>query len=824
MVGVGMWKGFRNVSSQGLSFRFALTAGCVLAALPPCGCSLRSDFPLQPLPTSAAQDPPAKGVSRDANAASSHAEVAAENGKPDTPRGLMTQGGWYRRPFTTEEAASGVYNDGPAIPENIDSPAVFRYRHAGVEQFVARPAVEQTAILSLVADNDRNVAVSAAIALARQGDAKAAARLVAAIEDEELPLAARCAAVEALGRLPGDGQTATLGRLADRFGKFRPGESAGYQTDLHAELLRALARHVDAADDPRFIAAAAASAPVRIETLRAWSVSKHGSMPLEVIDLRADNDPRVRAMAMTALAAKQPAEAFDDLKSALREVDLSVRLAAIRGLGQLPGEPSQAVLADVLKDRAELLRAEAVAAIAVHGPRAAVLGAAGDKSWRVRLKVAEVLANYGDLEGASVARRLLDDPSAEVSRQVVRSVAGWPWEVAAPVLLDALSKNTITVRKVAADQVAARWPGTVYSGSPGRFPFDGTPARRAEALGRLQALYQREWGAGGKEEGGRRKDEPRFHPSSFILHPFPSDAQVERLLAAGDMKALAEIGPPVVAALERLAVEQDRTLPEPVYRDVLAPLSPVFAGLDRLHSDNLDQRRRAVEELAAAAGKQSLGRLAVARLCALNAAETDTAVWLGALAAVRDCGLEPAVRMARSALGQPAAEVRRRACEHLEAHPDAAHEVFLAPLVNDPDQAVAAAAIRAIGAAGQVRDRSLLKNQLASANEEVQLEAAIALVRVGDRGGEGAIERLSYSGDLMTRFRVAQSLGGLGDSRLTGVLIRLLDDSKATVSHAALASLPLVAGRDLGRSADGTTASTTEQVARWKKWWAETPR
>ncbi len=51
----------------------------------------------------------------------------------------------------------------------------------------------------------------------------------------------------------------------------------GYQADLHAELLRALARHIDAGDDPGFIASAQVpSALVRIETLRAWAGGNRG--------------------------------------------------------------------------------------------------------------------------------------------------------------------------------------------------------------------------------------------------------------------------------------------------------------------------------------------------------------------------------------------------------------------------------------------------------------------------------------------------------------------------------------------------------------------
>ena len=87
-----------------------------------------------------------------------------------------------------------------------------------------------------------------------------------------------------------------------------------------------------------------------------------------------------------------------------------------------------------------------------------------------------------------------------------------------------------------------------------------------------------------------------------------------------------------------------------------------------------------------------------------------------------------------------------------------------------------------------------------------------------------SLERLSYSGDFMTRARVAQALGVLGDAHLTGTLVRMLDDPKATVSHAALASLPKLVGLDLGQSGDDPTASAADQMARWKKWHAATGR
>ena len=292
-------KGFAvDVSSNTSTFRFVLCAAASIVSLPLLvGCFFHADVPLQSAPpAAAAPDPPEKGLIRGPKSNSSKAETA-DNTKPTGTRGLLLRSGWYRIPPSAEESATGIYNEAFAKLENTGSRDVkFRYRHAGLEQLMARPASpsQQAELRDLAADGDRSVSVTAAIGRARQGDTAAVSGLVAAVEDEDLPLPARCAAAEALGQLPGDNVTLGLRTLTDRFGQFRPGASTGYQADLHAELLRALARHVDAADDPRFLEAVhVPSVQVRIEVLRAWTAGTRGMMPTEIVDLRSDGDPRV---------------------------------------------------------------------------------------------------------------------------------------------------------------------------------------------------------------------------------------------------------------------------------------------------------------------------------------------------------------------------------------------------------------------------------------------------------------------------------------------------------------------------------------------------
>jgi len=489
---------------------------------------------------------------------------------------------------------------------------------------------------------------------------------------------------------------------------------------------------------------------------------------------------------------------------------------------------------ELLQDPSDRVRADAVGALARCGDRQAVLGAAEDKSWRVRLRVAQALRSWPDRESAVVAMRLIEDSSPEVQQQAVASVAHWPLERSGPVLLQAMSSAVFLTRKLAAERLAAQWTAA------STFPAEGPAPRRAEVLVQLQQRFH--------------LDVPAADDAHVVAATAaPSETgladlqRVEHLLRAQDMKGLSEIGPGLVEAIEVLVVDREQAVPAAVYHEVLPRCGEVYSILDRLGSPDVAERRRAARELAVWGKKGPLGRLAAARLSELVAPESDALVWQSVLEAVAAEPAEPAVRLAYTALGHASPEVRRRACEHLAAHPAPAHCQLLVPLLKDGSHTVVIAAVRALGLCGppeqragaksaeamesgpagsgplssagpQPRPLQQLREVLASTNEEVQLEAAIALARWTDREGPVALERLTYSADPQIRTRVAQGMGELGDSSFAPALVRLLDDRRTAVSRAALAALPKVAGRDVAHSPDGPRAGTAEQIRRWKQW------
>jgi len=211
--------------------------------------------------------------------------------------------------------------------------------------------------------------------------------------------------------------------------------------------------------------------------------------------------------------------------------------------------------------------------------------------------------------------------------------------------------------------------------------------------------------------------------------------------------------------------------------------------------------------------------LAVSRLNLLVAAEPDQLVWRSVLTAIAGDGSEAAVRLAGAGLSHPAAEVRRRACEHLAAHPSERTAKLLMPALEDDSLSVVCAAVRALAAAGRIDDTEPLHRLLGRGNEYVRIETAVALRRLGDAAGTDELKRLSYSSDPEIRRRVASSLGERPEPEFMPALIRMLDDRRASVRSAALASLPKVAGQRAADTVESESATTTERIRRWKQWY-----
>lgn len=762
---------------------------CLAAALAGSGCLGSKPLPtLLPVPTSAAMSVPKTGVRASSD---DHAALADAN--------------WVR----------SVQLQGATQPPR------YHWRHAALDDLLARAASRRPDFFQALADKDPVVVTNAAIALSRLGNGSGARQLADTVRAPQRSMAVRCAAAEALADIRQPAIANMLRELLDQYGRYNvAGASSVYNAELHGELIRGLSWQVDPGEDPRFAQALGSpTAAVRLEAVRLWAGARPQPLPVAVCDHRADSDPRVRAAVLRIVAQRGEAGAQAWFITALSDSDVQVRLAATAALGQTGDAEAVAQLAKLLNDTNEMQRAAAVAALAAAGSRTKVLGAIGDRSPVVRAAVADALVHYADRDGAAAAASLLDDSSTDVQRRLFAAISAWPLPQAGPLLLAALEKPGYLARRTAAAQLAARWPPAA------EFPVEGPKQRRTEVAAALQNRFRQEFGFVDAGALAQTLATDRNRPTVTLetldrLHELIrdlADRNTPEPQRAAALAALAGFGPELTPALERLVLERKLILPEAVYREVLPKRDPSFADIEGLASGDLAQRRRAAESLAARGVQRPLTTLATLRLTMLLLKEPDEQVWRNAMAAVATEPSEAAIQLAYAAIGHPAPEVRRRACLHLAAHPDPLHAKVLLPALDDPNRSVAAAAVEALSRLGRLDDPEPLRRLMRGDSEPLRLAAAVALARLGDPQGRDAVQRMAYHADPIVRRQAAMVLGEMDDAANVATLVALLDDRPA-VCRAALDSLTKVVGRNMADVEGQPPANTTEQIRRWKEW------
>ena len=642
----------------------------------------------------------------------------------------------------------------PAMDAGDEAQDTYRWRHANLEDFLNRPGMAADLHQALGSPNP-TIRANAAIGLARLGAVQPIDELAAAVEETTLKLPLRLAAAETLGRCEAAAASQRLRMLLAKFGRFDGEFSARYVPELHAELVTVLAKRE--VSEPLLAAALRSPSPTaRLAAAKIWAAHKTPTVPEELLDLATDGDARVRAAALAALALNGHPQAGEHVRRALGDAQLSVRLAAIEALGVVGDPAARQELQRLLSHDAEAIRAAAVAALATMNVDEALLSAAKDKSWRVRLEVAQALTSRHDSRLSELADDLLRDPSPLVQQRMVESLANWPSTQAGPLLLLAMEESSYLARKAARERLARHWPRAEA------FVLDASNERRAEMLAQLRTRWR-------EDHAGAAIEQLTSH--------------VKHLQQATSVAA------------ESLAV------------------------VERLASDDLNQRRQAADDLLEQASAKPLEASLVELLAQRMEAEPDALVWRSVLEAVEGNSGEAALRLACAAIGHPAAEVRRRACEHLARHAEPRHVQVLLPSLEDSDTSVIKAAARALGTAGDPAAVASLEQLLNASDKTVRIEAAMSLCRLEAESGPAALERLAVDSDPAVRRQAATAMGQVADAAFAATLIRLLDD-QGGVRMAALASLPQVAGRDIAGDSNSSEApaDVTEAIRRWKAW------
>lgn len=708
-----------------------------------------------------------------------------------------------------------------------------RWRHVGIEP-LARLAIDAGELRSRL-DVGGVVAANAAILLSRRGDDAGLFVLEGTIRDRAVRPNLRCAAAEALWRLPSQAAQQTLRQLASEQAAWR--QQGGYLADLHAELLRGLRAGIEPADGPLVRLAFEQEAPsVLAEALRAWAAGGWVEMEARVVALRLHGDAVVRAEALRALARREHPQATQFCVAGLNDEVLAVRLAAAECLGICPGAEARRALLGALAREEEQVRAVAVRALGLRGEFEAVRVMAADRSWRVRRAVAAALGEDATAEGAAALRQLLEDRSPDVQLAAVASLGELPPSLAGDALLEALGHPVYRTRAAARDRLMRLWPPACS------YLPDAPPEQRRAMLAELRARWHAPpptglvCSAGILSQTQAAPDVQAPPAQASAVHPrhdtAPSGYDVTGSEVKAVRQAVAELREGHAHAavlylqslgtrLPMLLAELSQTgepLPEAVWHDVLPHIAQEYLWLDLLATADDVPRRQAAAKLAQHATQEKLPQLVLERMAALGSRERDAAVLRSLMLAVAADGRPAALALARASLGHNSPEIRRMACELLARFPAKEHVPALVAALEDPQPSVVAAAARALGVQPLPIDPAPLEKLLAAPDRRLRLAAATSLVRVGSPAGIAALERLARDPDPNVRRLAATAMGELASPEFVPTLIDLLND-QTQVRHAALAALPIAAGHALPETQPGDPEHGLDAAIRWQRWW-----
>lgn len=753
----------------------------------------------------------------------------ARGSKTDREPAIVEMGG---APVEAAALQGADWNLVPPDPKLLTDPTLPRWRHATLEPLLKLPPAERPNLAAALTLTEPVVRANAAIGLARWGDGRGYEVLVATINDRNLRLTLRQASAEALGCLTKPSPVDALRTSLDVNCRFDSGNLQTYSPELHADLLRALSRHVDAASDTHFIEGLRAPAnDPRREAVAAWARSTTTEFPVAVVDLRADPTAEIRAMAVKLLLDRRHPQAIEFAQNALKDFETSVRDAAIVGLGKHGGPEARAALERVMLHEGEVLRSQAVAAFAEMGAGDAVVAAANDKAWRVRRAVAQSLAKSPDRAAAGILRTYLADDSGEVRKATVAALEAWPLETAGPVLLAALGEPTYETRRLAGEQLARRWP-TAASFTP-----DLPPERRREMIALFEESWSTQFGAIDRTALAPISPthyDPHVRPASAAA-PLASRLTEERLeqlrkmvddaaRPGANVRSFDAFGTDVVEGLERLVIERGVVLPEAVYLQILPTKDTAFAQLEMLASKTVADRRRAADQLADTAENAPLRPLAVARLVELGQKENDGLVCRGMYAAIENDPGPQAAALAFAGLSHPSPEVRRLACAHLGRSPQTSYAVALTAALDDPHMSVKLEALNALAHTGMLAEAGPVERLLTDVDPTLRLAAARALQRNGLPQGAAALERLAHDGDPEVRRRAAAAMGDSYAAEFVPTLVKLLSDPSLGTRRAAVDNLAKLVGTDVSVVPGRPMPALDERIAAWKKWHLESTR
>ncbi len=714
-----------------------------------------------------------------------------------------------------EDAASAspertfeIENVGWRLPAAASfSNSSYRWRHDGLEEFLANNDAPQAALLKLARSRSPLTAATAQIARARLAPAEGMGRLPEIVENDQLPDGVRSAALETYASL----KTAAV---AAQLQQWQP----QLASSLRAEWLRAMARQMPPDQHSAFAdALTAADNEVVTAALAAYALWELPP-PEHVAQLLNGRQPLVRLAALRALRQGASTETRAVVDRLSLSSDFTVRREAIAALGRIGDAQARSRLKQFLQHRGENVRSMALTALAEMSDWEACSLLQDDTSWRVRRTLAQTLEHWPPgAQRGQVVRSLLDDSSPEVRLALVASLRTWRPQESAPGLFSLLENDaSLRVQQAALAAVSEQ------------LSIDSEKERAAASSpDALRKKWVRRFGVIAPlpaAEAPRSITPPAstFDAASLddleqLLRKYASAGLLSEQTAA--RRALVSLGETLAPQLEALGATRRPTLPVDFYQEVLAEASPLFAAIEQLDDEKVSVRRTAalrITELARSGGWPSLANQRTAELLTQ---EQDVSVWLKLLPLLAGGADRASITAGYAAMSHPASQVRRAAAEFLAASPDEKREQALASLLRDENPDVVTAAARALARNGEVGDAKQLRQLLRSRHTGTRLAAAVALSEARFAAGNAALERIAHDAQRSAQRDAVVAMGEIGDADFLPTLIQLLD-ATPPIRRAALASLRQIVGDPAPRP-EKDFPTDADHADAWRSWFEQ---
>jgi len=678
-------------------------------------------------------------------------------------------------------AAKVLQDDGGIRPTEVDSrgwyydhslpgylplgQGVYRWRHRALEQLLENPTSAKELLIAGLQSSDTTTQAAAWVGLVRLSEPAPAEKFAFLLEQEDLPLSAKAALIEASVAV---GSPTFRQQLYEVLLHLESTNNRTATDDIAVAYQRTVWAAMAMQEDSNLSREQwerrfnEAEEEQKGDILDALLISQARILPAAAKQHLRNLSPEAMRRVGIWEAYLRSAAPLSVLEDQLRSPDMATRRNAVVGLGREGSSTARNLLTEINEEDSTLIQVAKVVAWSMlpNGPPWESLAAA--ESWRVRQAVALWMPD--SVDNRQLLRKLADDPIPQV-------------------------------RQIATRRVKEKQPSELNQEPP-------QTAKVEDARPNFAAT-----------PGGEISVEQSMQVLNWLENAEHAPSPAERALAQAKLRDNDRLLRAVInQAAEPLGRYDSPFLFGVLIADFDEPyrLLSDIEGLPETVSD------KALSQLRDYAQSDRLPEICLWRL-AYWAPKMNTAQWQTLMQIVTNDHRPAAGEIVRLALTRSDYQTQIAACDYCYRFPSPAFGEALSELLTSNYAAVQAAAIRALDRSEAPQLTLKLADYLGHLSVEVQVAAATSIARSGDPRGVDHLRRLTYSRTLRNRLDAVAAVVELNDSALSPLLIRLLNEETAIRRASVDALAAIIPKEDWPKGLDDAD-SLDAQCAVWKQW------